>query len=301
MKEDNFDITVCICTYKRPLLLYDLLINLQKQITYNNFVFNVVIVDNDIEQSAENVVNQYKRGFDVLDVCYYNEKEQNISLARNRAVKEAVGEYIALIDDDEIPENSWLISLYCKCTELKADGILGPVIPKYTINPPKWILEGKFYDRPRHKTGYLLDYMDTRTGNVLIKKQLFALDMFDPKLGSGGEDKDLFRRLIAKGYKFYWNDRAIVYEIIPPSRMKRSFLLKRALLRGKMAVYNPLFSNTDIIKSVAAIAVYILIIPFSLIFGHHIFLKYLIKSFDHIGKIFTYMNLDLVPKKYISE
>ena len=45
-------------------------------------------------------------------ISYDVEPEQNIALARNRAIGNASGEYVALIDDDEFPDKQWLLTLY---------------------------------------------------------------------------------------------------------------------------------------------------------------------------------------------
>jgi cellulose synthase/poly-beta-1,6-N-acetylglucosamine synthase-like glycosyltransferase len=70
---------------------------------------------------------------------------------------------------------------------------------------------------------------------VLLRSSIFKDkdNWFRAEFGSGGEDRDLFRRLIDKGCKFVWCAEAPVYEVVPPERFKRSFMLRRALLRRK--------------------------------------------------------------------
>ena len=293
-------ICVCICTYKRPRFLERLLSELQNQTTYDLFTYSIVVVDNDHNQSAESTVAFFKEKSSV-DINYYNETEQNIALARNKAVENATGNFVAFIDDDEFPEDSWLLNLYKTYKKYKADGVLGPVKPHFEIEPPQWILKGKFFERPSHKTGSVLDWSNTRTGNVLLRKTIFnkSENMFNPEFGSGGEDRDFFRRMIKKGNIFIWCNDAPVYEIVPPERCKRPFLLKRALLRGKVSLTHPFFSVFDIIKSLIAFLLYTLALPFLFLIGHHIFMKLLIKDFDHIGRLLSFCGLDVVKEKYI--
>src|SRR2546425_1686107 len=139
-------ISVCICTYKRPKLLATLLNALQDQDSDGAFAYSLIVVDNDHMRSAEKTVQDLLR-HSSIPINYHIEPEQNIALARNRALANARGEFIAFIDDDEVPSRSWLTALYNACDRFHADGVLGPVIPVYEVEPPKWVVRGKFHDR----------------------------------------------------------------------------------------------------------------------------------------------------------
>jgi hypothetical protein len=52
------------------------------------------------------------------------------------------------------------------------DGVLGPVKPLFEDGVPRWVVKGGFYDRPRHQTGFVLDWTRTRAGNVPLKKHI---------------------------------------------------------------------------------------------------------------------------------
>lgn len=291
-------ISVCICTYKRPALLGRLLSKLQGQETEGLFEYSIVIVDNDRAQSARQTVESWVPQ-SKIPTKYYVESEQNIALARNKAVANARGEFIAFIDDDEVPSGKWLINLYKTCNKLHAGGVLGPVIPYYEIDPPKWVVKGNFYGRPSHQTGSVLHWTHTRTGNVLLRKDIFNENgnMFRPEFGMGGEDRDFFRRVIGKGFRFVWCAEAPVYEAVSAQRCKRLFMLKRALLRGRI----PHFTHFDMLKSLAAIPLYSSALPILILLGHHRFMKYLIKDFDHIGRILSFFGIDVVKENYVVE
>ncbi len=98
-------ISVCICTYKRPDLLRRLLERLDEQKTAGLFDYSAVIVDNDKSESARETAELYARQLR-MSISYHVEPEQNIALARNRAIENASGDYVALIDDDEFPNES---------------------------------------------------------------------------------------------------------------------------------------------------------------------------------------------------
>lgn len=292
-------ITICICTYKRPELLKRLLSKLETQKTEDLFDYSIVIVDNDKHKSAYKTVSDYISQSQIA-ISYDVEPEQNIALARNKAITNAKGDYFAFIDDDEFPNEQWLLNLYKAINHHKADGILGPVLPHFETEPPRWVLKGKFFDRPTHPTGAILDWTNTRTGNVLLKKDIFIrkFDRFDPKFGSGGEDRDFFRRMIEQGHTFLWSNEAPVFETIPSNRWNRKFMIKRALLRGKMALNATKSKPLSMIYSLAAVIIYSFCLPF-LLFSHHVFMKYLIKLCDHIGKVAAFFGINLVNEKYV--
>ncbi len=277
-------------------MLARLLKELQYQRTDLLFSYSIVIVDNDSTQSARHIVENINKELSIV-VDYYCEPEQNIALARNKAIQNADGDYLAFIDDDELPHKEWLFNLYKSIHKFNADGVLGPVVPRYDIDPPEWIVKGKFYERPSHVTGTVLDWKNTRTGNVLLKDSIFysPKNVFRQEFGRGSEDTDFFRRMINNGFCFVWASEAPVYETVPRERLTRSFMLKRALLRGKA----PYFTTIDVVKSLIAIPLYSCMLPFLLLFGHHLFMKYFIKDCDHLGRILAVCGFDVIKQKYV--
>lgn len=297
----RYHICVCICTYKRPEPLRRLLSKLETQETRGLFGYSIVIVDNDHSESARQAVES-NAIHSKLSISYYIQPEQNIALARNKAIENAEGDFIALIDDDEFPLEDWLLNHYKAIHVYGADGILGPVLPEFEREPPGWVIRGRFFDRPSHPDGHVLAWQNTRTGNALLKKDVFqgGSTWFDPAFGSGGEDRDFFRRKIESGHVFVWCNSSPVFEIVPPERWNRTVMIKRALLRGKMALNAKGERTKGVLNSVIAIVAYTACLPFLLFLGQHVFMKYLIKNCDHIGKVSAFFGFDLVRERYVS-
>ncbi len=293
-------IAVCICTYKRPQLLKRLLEELRLQKTEGQFEWSVVVADNDVSQSAEQVASEFARTSGIA-VTYCVEPRQGISLARNKAVHNATGDFIAFIDDDEFPDNSWLHNLLKTCTAYNVDGVLGPVKEHFDEPPPKWIIKGNFFQRPTYPTGTILPWMNTRTGNVLLRTDLFAgiVEPFSPLFRSG-EDQDFFRRMIDKGRVFVWCNEAPVYEIVPPARWKRTYLLRKALFVGSMWALHDSLRLRDAIKSIIAVPSYMVALPFAFILGHHRFMTLLVKLCHHLGKVLSLAGINPILDTYVS-
>lgn len=294
-------ISVCICTFKRTGLLTRLLDGLAEQDRDRRFSYSIVVVDNDQSESARPVVEDFQARSS-LRVVYCVEPRQNIALARNKAVEHATGDFVAFIDDDEFPTKRWLLTLYEACHKYRADGVLGPVKPHFDQEPPDWVVQGKFYERPTYPTGFVIDWRKGRTGNVLLRKQVFAgfEQPFRPEFRNG-EDQEFFHRAIEKGYTFIWCDEAVAYETVPPIRWKRTFMLRRALLRGSMEPLTPTFGVRDVVKSMVAVSVYAMALPFAFLAGQDKFMRLLVRLCDHLGKLLAVLGINPVAEPYVTE
>jgi succinoglycan biosynthesis protein ExoM len=298
---DHPHISICICTYKRPLLLKRLLEELGCQQTEGLFSYSIVVTDNDQLQSAHEVVLELGPRLPV-DIIYCVEPRQNIALARNKALASATGNFIAFIDDDEVPIPNWLVTLFKTCQAYEVDGALGPVKPYFEVQPPKWVIDGGFYDRPSYETGLIIDWRKGRTGNTLLNRCILndGEQPFRPEFRTG-EDQDFFRRMIERGHKFVWCHEALAYEVVPPLRWKLSFMLRRALLQGKISSLHSDFGLRHVAKSVIAVTLYALALPFLAVIGRHLFIRYLVKMFHHSGKILAVLGFNPITESYVTE
>ncbi len=275
-----------------------LLKGLEQQRTEELFTYSVVVTDNDPAQSAREFVKGFSSSSN-LKLNYTFEPHPNIALARNKALANAEGDFIAFIDDDEYPESDWLLNLYKTCVERKGDGVLGPVQPYFENEPPAWVTKGRFFVRPTYETGYRVKWKETRTGNVLFKRDILDPNEapFQSQFDTAGEDVDFFRRMMEKGCTFIWCNEAVAHELVPASRCNRSYLLRRALLRGSNFHKNPTDRLKNAAKSLVAVPCYTLALPVLALFGQHVFLKYLIKLFDHGSRLMAYVGFSVVTRR----
>jgi succinoglycan biosynthesis protein ExoM len=281
-------------------MLRRLLDRLNEQETSGRFSFSIVVADNDQSASARAVVEAFAVSARI-PVTYCVEPQQSIALARNKAVQNATGDYIAFIDDDEFPVKDWLETLFAACDKFGVDGVLGPVKPSFEEGVPGWIVKGRFYDRPCYQTGLVLAHGQTRTGNVLLKEHVLrdTNSPFRPQFRAG-EDVDFFRRAIEQGRVFIWCNEAVVYEAVPPSRWKRMYLLRKALLRGASAALRPTVGVLDITKSAIAVPIYGLALPIAALLGQHRFMDLLVRLCDHLGKLLALLGINPIAEPYVT-
>jgi succinoglycan biosynthesis protein ExoM len=291
-------ITVCICTFRRAELLGELLAGVANQKTEGRFTYSVVVADNDPARSAEDVVTGFAAGAG-FPVKYCVQPKQNIALTRNTALQHAEGDLIAFVDDDELPTGDWLFQLLQAQQSYRVAGVLGPVKPRFPFDPPEWVEKGRFFDRPSYRTGYNLTWTESRTGNVLFSRSILdgLAAPFNCEFSTAGEDMDFFRRMIERGCVFIWCDEAPVYELVPASRCRRSYLFRRALLRGSNFSKHPADRVKNLVKSVLALPCYTVVLPILLIVGQHLFIRYMIKVLDHGSRILAFLGCHLVTER----
>lgn len=156
--ESNPKVSVIIPTLNRYEYLKDVMIDLENQV-YKNF--EVIVVDQSDPYNED-----FYKGWS-LDLKYHHQEEKALWLARNFAIKSAVGEYILLYDDDSRVDPDW-ISQHLKCLDFfRCDvssgvslSVLGAKIPE---------------DYAYFKWSGQID-----TGNVMFAKSMMAdTGMFD--------------------------------------------------------------------------------------------------------------------------
>ncbi len=287
-------VSICVITYKRPESLARLL----KSFEQFNFkkcarpIIELIVVDNDVMGNAANLCKTTSLVLN-MEVKCFTEAQRGISYARNKAVESVSydADFIALIDDDEIAEPSWLDELLFAQEKNNADVVTGCVLPYFINNVPEWIERGAFFERKRYLTGQVLDW--ARTGNVLIRKKLFdQIGKFDERFAlTGGEDTHFFMRVHLAGYKIVWSDEAVIYEWIPATRINARWILQRAFRNGNSFM----LCNKDLSPSIVTIVWTarglwrickgVLGIPFALFFGRHKVVKSLQSAFNGAGII----------------
>jgi len=235
------DISVIVVTYNRALMLRRALETLVNQVTGGRFSYEVLVVDDGSTDSTAAVIQEVidnPNDHSTLSVRYIYQDKNGISSARNKGVKEARGQWIAFIDDDELAETDWLAELYGVARTKGADCVDGPL---YLILPANFhaglgpkvraLLGEKFVpgDAGRKSPKDTLG-----TGNVLIKRSLFGkVGDFDIGFEKGG-DADFFTRVEKGGFKICYAPKAVVHHVIPESRLRISSI-KEIFFKGGVA------------------------------------------------------------------
>ncbi len=222
-------ISVCIATHRRPEGLDRLLTSLAAQ--SGAPAFDVIVVDNDRTGSGEQVTARYR---DRLALSYLVEPVRGLARVRNRAIASAGTRFIAFVDDDEWAPPEWLAAMYGVANDFGADVVIGGVEQVFDDRVPDYIRTCGLFDNPPRRNGAAVPWYLTRTSNALIRRESLP-DFFAPFSPHfdlmGGEDLELFRRMIDNGARVVAAD-VDVFESRPFARANLRWVLRRALRNG---------------------------------------------------------------------
>ena len=212
-------------------MLYYLLVSLASQ-EHSDFLYEIIVVDNDSAGSAREIVNVFKTSNPDLNLLYDIEPKSGISYARNRTVALSCGDFLAFIDDDESAPPNWLADLLHCLVHADADAVFGPVLPIFPPVSKKWAISGRFFESACFADRTRIHSDHCRTGNSMVRAiwaRTRITATFDVRLAnSGGEDHDFFAWIESNQGVLVWSERAVVSEFVPLERQKVYFLLKRS-------------------------------------------------------------------------
>jgi succinoglycan biosynthesis protein ExoM len=195
---------------------------------------DIIVVDNDPAGSSRDVCVG-RTAETRWPISYFVEPRPGIPFARNTIVSAAVRDRdaVVFIDDDETPERDWLHHLLQTWRQFGADVVAGPVLPRFEVRPPDWVIEGGFFEFPRYATGTVRDL--AFTNNVLVAARVFHVleTWFDQRLQfNGGSDTLFFRRVFLAGLRIVWCDEAVVHDDVPPARATFGWVIQRSYRYG---------------------------------------------------------------------
>lgn len=271
--------TVAICTHNRAEDVREALLSLLRQ----NFTdaFEVIVVDNRSTDNTKQVVQEVNK-MTSIPIIYVYEERLGLSVARNRAIREAKGEYVLFLDDDAMASKEWIsgiVSLFE--TDPRIGCVGGRIEPAWEGAEPTWLL-------PENRTLYtILDYSNEIVemkkpaipfgANVAFRKSVFnSLKPFREDLGRVGsnllssEEAELIDRIRSR-YTVYYTPHAWVRHKIPRSRVSRKWLLRRIYWQGVSSAVSSEQKKGIIVKSVLKIPVFLLLTIIFFFDKHRIF------------------------------
>jgi succinoglycan biosynthesis protein ExoM len=220
-------VVVALATYGRPDCLRLILPLLAVQAASLTPPAAVLVVDNNPRGDARDLVYELGNG----EFKYHHEPEPGISAARNRALDESSEfDLLVFIDDDETPGQDWLRTLVDCWIEAPVAAVTGPVVPLFEGTLDPWVDGTGVFSRRVLATGAQL--RGAASNNLLLNLHVMREGgyRFDERFGlSGGSDSMLTYSMVADGHQIRWCDEAEVVDIIPASRMTRTWVIRRTI------------------------------------------------------------------------
>jgi glycosyltransferase involved in cell wall biosynthesis len=216
-------------------MLHDALDSLLQVETAGQFKYEIVVVDNASTDTTPQVVESVQQAAPV--VRYVHEPKKGIATARNRGLREAVGDWIAFFDDDQLADPQWLLTLFTYAREYNLRVVGGAVHLKlpdgcqrdlHTF--PRMLLgESRLGNEP---FPYSLK-VSPGTGNLMLHRSVFEqVGAFDEAFAVRAEDTDLYCRVWRAGIEAWYVPAAIVHHVTPPARLEVAYLNRLASFMG---------------------------------------------------------------------
>lgn len=165
-----------------------------------------------------------------------DEPAPGVSYARNRGLAEAAAPIVAFIDDDE-HVNAGFLRAYLDFFAAHPDAVVagGRIIAEYPSGRPAWM--SRWVEMPIANP---MDFGDAVRpfpagrvpggGNMAFRLAgLTPYGGFDPALGRvngeliGGEENDLFERLLRGGETIWYVPDAVMWHVIPPAKLTEAY------------------------------------------------------------------------------
>ncbi len=227
--------TVAICTRNRRKSLARCLDSLRKQ--QASFDWDILVVDNGSTDGTHEVITRAQSNSDVA-ILTALEPKTGLTHARNRALSDARGDVVLMVDDDMTFEKGWLDAHMSPFTDQSIGATGGRTLPVFPESTPDWMRSELqsgtggpcgHYDLGPKQVDLVAD--DPRLpmgGNMAIRRSC-ALELggFSEALGIGnspllGEDTDLSRRIRSSGRRILYLPDATTHHHLEADKLSMS-------------------------------------------------------------------------------
>lgn len=243
LETNEIDITVAIPTYNGASRLPEMLERLLIQTGVEHLKWEIVIVDNNSQDSTAIVIENYQRNWNRdFPLKYFLENQQGAAFARLRAASEARGELIAFLDDDNLPASDWLAAAYIFGKEHPKAGVWsGQIHAEYEVKPPQNFdkIQAFLAIREHGDQPLLFDPDNLRLppgAAMVVRRQAWSDNVPPIPILSGklpgilvqGDDYEPLLYIHNAGWEIWYNPVMHTYHQIPQWRLERDYLLRLA-------------------------------------------------------------------------
>jgi len=205
-----------------------------------DFTWEVIVVDNNSTDDTAKVVEAYQANWpEYCPLRYCLEPKQGAAFARKRAFKEARGELVAFLDDDNLPAPDWVEAAYAFALAHPKAGAYGSQIyGAFEVTPPKNFERLAPFLAITQRGSEPLCYEPYKkvlppSAGLVVRKKAW-LDSVPSRLILTGrtarsmvtsEDLEMLSYIQANGWEIWYNPAMQIYHKIPYWRLERKYLI----------------------------------------------------------------------------
>jgi glycosyltransferase involved in cell wall biosynthesis len=236
------DVSILVCSHNRASSLARLLVSLSELDIPSGTDWEVVLVLNACTDNSGSVASRFADG---LPLRIVEEPRPGISNARNASIRAARGELLFCTDDDVTVPEDWFTRMLDGFTRYSDAAFLGgDIVPVFPGADPAWARAACKAAGSAFATFRVgkRDVRLTRTSsdrrlpfgaNMAFRRAAFSAVSYDSALGRqpgpiflGGEESDVFRRLLDNGRVGYLLASNPVKHWIEADRQTEAYIQK---------------------------------------------------------------------------
>lgn len=197
----------------------------------------ITVVDNNSNDHTKQVFEEAKPHFKDFKLEYLFEPKQGRSFALNTGIKNASGDLISAIDDDEEINSNWFVEVEKIFRERwsEIDFVGGKLLPTWETAPPSWVEPLKdgvicWRDYGDEEWVYSRETPMITGGHGIFKADVFKeIGLYEENVGAAGkgfisgEDEILYDQLLIHKKRGIYNPKLIIYHYVPAYRLDKNY------------------------------------------------------------------------------
>lgn len=249
--------SVIIPTAGRAKYLGNAIESLCKQ-SINPKNYEIIIVNNgQNDKDSDYIVNEMGSKFPKHQLKLLHATPPGLLSGRHLGAKEAKAKILTFVDDDIIASENYAENIIKSFENKNIHLVGGPSLPKFEIDPPKWLDQFWVYEKGTKRLPWLslLDFGEEDKEILpeyiwglnfsIRKKTLFEMGGFQPdnvpeeyQAFQGNGESGLAENILRQGLKAWYNHNVMVHHVIPASRLNEEYLKKRFFYQGVCESYS---------------------------------------------------------------
>lgn len=236
-------VSIIVSTYRRTDVLPEALVSLRHMELRPGLAYEVLVVDNDPQQSARQIVAaEQPQWCEPRSLRYIHEPQAGLSYVRNRGMDEALGDIVGFLDDDIFISPNWLNDIVGVFERTGADCVGARTVVHWDGQPEPAVLACQDSLVNNAMPGEEFEVRGDCLfggGNMAIRRSLvdegFRFDHGLGRIGNvllSGEDTEAIRRLRDGGKRLWFCGSAVMHHRTGGERLTAAYYIRRAYWMG---------------------------------------------------------------------
>jgi glycosyltransferase involved in cell wall biosynthesis len=185
------NLDVVVCAKNRAEMLERVLQQIIREIPFRE----LIVIYASLQDGTKEVAEKYTKKV-------FWDEDRGLGAARNLGIRQASSELVAMIDTDVVLTKDWHKQMLSHFEDPKVAAAMGSTVYGYGFLPIQRLFE--YWRWERHE--------DWGCNNTIFKRDLvLEIGNFDETIRGAGEDYDLYKRILAAGYRWVWDREVVVY------------------------------------------------------------------------------------------